>query len=597
MTGGWERPPLPDGGEPERDVLAPIRAVEDVAEGERVAAVGDAVRTMAANGMDALTEVTVKDYVVRNDLLKASAFTAIVKEARGTPLKPAHTRTPDSDQQEKVCGPDEVCAHTPALAATPDLLARAVETVHDLGVTGETRIIRGTYLTAVSQILPEPVSEVVKGTSAGGKSYATRSTLRLVPAEEFYNLTAGSQRALIYTDKDFAHKTIVLFEATALREVAETRDGDMTAMLVRTLISEGQIRYEVTEKDDQGRMTTREVIKDGPTNLIVTTTADNLHHENETRLLSLNVDESEQQTRAVMRKIAARRNQAVPAELPDLTAWHHLFHWLKHHGAHDVYIPYADYLSDAVSAAVVRMRRDFSTLLGMIEAHAILHQATRERDSYDRIVATATDYQAAREILADALAVSSGQKVKESVRRAVAAVDALGGAESDVLVAQVARHLKRDRTRVTRGLKDAADLGYLTNREDKAGRAARYRLGPDPLPEDRPALPPELPDDEGCARTPAQVGLASPQVSGGCAGVRVCAEGAGECAEDVAFDAEDEWADRYADEFWAQHDNGTEGRPADADAVALELVRDRLGGEVVTMHHWPPGSMGEAANP
>jgi hypothetical protein len=88
-----------------------------------------------------------------------------------------------------------------------------------------------------------------------------------------------------------------------------------------------------------------------------------------------------------------------------------------------------------------------------------------------------------------------------------------------VTVAQVARYLKRDRTVVTRGLREAADLSYVTNREDKPGRAARYRLGPDKLPEDKPALPDGLPKD-ACA--PAQGAHLSQQVSEGCAGVRVC---------------------------------------------------------------------------
>jgi hypothetical protein len=445
--------------------------------------------------------------------------------AEGPPAKPAHTRTPELDQPEDVCAPDKVCAHTPPLASTEDLLAAAVETVEALGVTGETRIVKATYLTVVSQVLAEPVSMVAKGASAGGKSYSTRTTLRLFNPAVCYNVTAGSQRSLIFTEEEFGHRTIVMFEATALREVAEKRDGDMTAMLVRTLLSEGRIEYEFTERGDDGRMGTRRIIKQGPTNLIVTTTADNLHQENETRLLSLPVDESETQTRAVMVRTALRRSQAEPAEPPDLGQWHELFHWLKHHGEHRVYLPYAHYLAEHAAASVVRMRRDFNVLLGMIEAHAVLHQASRKRDQHGRIIATPGDYEVVAGILAEAFAITSGRKVKEAVRNAIGAVEALGG--TDVTVAQVARHLKRDRTRATRGLKEAADLGYLINQEAKPGRAARYIIGPDPLPEDTPALPETVPDDAS-ARTSAQLAQVSPQVANGCAPVRVCAEGAGD---------------------------------------------------------------------
>lgn len=463
-----------------------------------------------------------------DDLLTSA--TPEPQAAQDTPAKPAHTRTPAPDQPEDLCALDGVCAHTPPLAFTEDLLAAVAETVEKLGVTGETRIIKGTYLTAVSQVLDEPVSMVAKGASAGGKSYSTRTTLRLFHPASFYQVTAGSQRSLIFTDEEFEHRTIVMFEATALREVAEKRDGDMTAMIVRTLLSEGRIVYDITERGDDGKMGTRRITKRGPTNLIVTTTADNLHHENETRLLSLPVDESGEQTRAVMVRTALRRNQPESAEPPDLDPWHELFHWLKHHGEHRVWIPYAGYLAEEAAASVVRMRRDFGVLLSMIEAHAVLHQVSRKRDQHGRIIATAADYDAARDILSDAFAITSGRKVKPAVRNAVAAVAELGGALEDVTVAQVAKHLKRERSRASRGLKEAADLGYLANQETRDGRAARYRLGTEVLPEDAPALPETVPDDAG-ASTPAQLAQVSPQVSEGCAPVRLCAEGAGQEGE------------------------------------------------------------------
>jgi hypothetical protein len=515
--------------------LDPIKAaVKDCGDDEMLPGVVAAtVQTLARDGLafDTPGRLTVRAYLHKEGLLGRAEFDKIIRAAHHYHLPsleiPGTPSTPASDQPEDLCAPDGVCAAHPLLGHAGDVLAEAVKTVHELGVTGETRIIKGTFLTAVSQVLAEPLSLVVKGSSAGGKSYSTRNTIRLFPTEDFYQVTAGSQRSLIFTEEEFTHRTIVMFEATALREVAEKRDGDMTAMIVRTLLSEGQLVYDITERGDDGRMTTRRIVKLGPTNLIITTTEDNLHHENETRLLSLQVDESEEQTRAVMRKIARRRNQAEPEDPPDLAPWHELFHWLKHHGEHRVFIPYADYLSQKAAAAVVRMRRDFGVLLGVIEAHAVLHQMTRERDQHGRIIATPADYEAARDILAEAFAITSGKKIKESVRKAVATVEALGGAGSDVTVAQVTAHLKLERSRASRGLKAAADLGYLTNQETREGRAARYRPGPDALPEDKPALPDTLTEDLS-ASTPAQVAQVSPQVSDGCAPVPPVLEGDGD---------------------------------------------------------------------
>ena len=56
-------------------------------------------------------------------------------------------------------------------------------------------------------------------------------------------------------------------------------------------------------------------------------------------------------------------------------------------------------------------------------------------------------------------------------------------------VAQVAKHLKRERSRVSRGLKEATDLGYLVNKEDQGRQARPLPAGPDALPEDCPRCP------------------------------------------------------------------------------------------------------------
>jgi hypothetical protein len=76
------------------DPLASIRDVEDFDLDKRVAAVGNAVRDMAAAGvLDAVTEATVKDYVIRRKLLPPAAVNAIVREARPRPAKSPAAQT------------------------------------------------------------------------------------------------------------------------------------------------------------------------------------------------------------------------------------------------------------------------------------------------------------------------------------------------------------------------------------------------------------------------------------------------------------------------------------------------------------------------
>ena len=81
-------------------------------------------------------------------------------------------------------------------------------------------------------------------------------------------------------------------------------NSDFTEYLLRSLLSEGHIRYEVTERAQGGGFETRLVEREGPTGLIITTTALELHAENETRMVSMTMTDTPEQTRAVMRATA-----------------------------------------------------------------------------------------------------------------------------------------------------------------------------------------------------------------------------------------------------------------------------------------------------
>jgi hypothetical protein len=175
------------------------------------------------------------------------------------------------------------------------------------------------------------------------------------------------------------------------------------------------------EKTSEG-MKPRLIEREGPTGLIVTTTAVKLHPENETRLLSLTVTDTQDQTRAVMAALAEEASEAGANFEP----WHALQVWLE--GAeHRVLIPYAKILADLIPPVAVRLRRDFGALLNLIRAHALLHQATRDRDAQGRIIAAIEeDYAAVRELVADLVSEGIEVTVPKTVRETVEASGGCG---------------------------------------------------------------------------------------------------------------------------------------------------------------------------
>ena len=254
-----------------------------------------------------------------------------------------------------------------ALAKEPRILDVFEGELDGAGVVGERRLCKLIYLAVTGRFLDRFASLAIKGPSASGKSWAIERVLDFFPEEAYYLLTAMSERALAYGTEPLSHRFLVLFEAAGL-------ESDFASYLVRSLLSEGCVRYETVEKGKDGELKARLVEREGPTGLIVSTTSVALHPENETRLLSLSATDTADQTKLVLSRLA---NDDLTE--PDLARWHDLQVWLET-AEHRVAIPYARTLADLVPPVAVRLRRDFRAVLSLIRSHALLHQASRERD-------------------------------------------------------------------------------------------------------------------------------------------------------------------------------------------------------------------------
>ena len=153
-------------------------------------------------------------------------------------------------------------------------------------------------------------------------------------------------------------------------------------------------------------------------------------------------------------------------------------------------IPYGSRLAELVPPVAVRLRRDFASVLALIRAHALLHQASRSRDGRGRIIATIEDYAIVRELLADVVAEGVEGTVKPEVREVVAKVrELVDGGLAEVPQRKLAEALDLDRGTISRRVRAALDAGYLVNREERRGRPHRLVPG-DPLPDDLEILPP-----------------------------------------------------------------------------------------------------------
>ncbi len=381
----------------------------------------------------------------------------------------------DAAQAEAEATKQEAWAACRELALLPDILSAFEHDLRQHGVVGEALVSKLLYLALVSRVLDQPVSIAVKGPSSGGKSFLGQQVLSFFPAAAYHALSAMSEHALVYSEEPLSHRFLVVYEAAGLQ-------GDFGSYLMRSLLSEGRVRYETVEKTKDG-LKPRLIEREGPTGLLVTTTAIRLHPENETRLFSVTVADTPAQTAAVLRALAAEDIPPV-----DLKRWQALQVWLTF-AEHRVTIPFAEGLASLVPPVAVRLRRDFRAVLNLIRAHTILHQATRTTNPEGHIVATLEDYEAVRMLVAGLVSDGAGATVSPAIRETVEAVRELSEHQSDgVTVAILAGHLKLDKASASRRQRAAVEAGYLRNQETRRGKPARLTLG-DPLPDEVEILP------------------------------------------------------------------------------------------------------------
>ncbi len=353
-----------------------------------------------------------------------------------------------------------------------DILERFAKDVELAGLVGEKRVVKLLYLALTSRLVHPIVSIKVEGPSAGGKSHTVEKCLEFFPDDAYLKMTGMSEKALLHCDESLEYRFIVMAEAAGL-------SGDFKTYIVRSLLSEGRIDYWSVETTAGPQSI--HIQKKGPTGLLVTTTSPELDAELETRMLSVPITDSREQTKKVMFQLAKEKKPKV-----DYRPWHGVQRLIAK-GNKLVTIPFAEALAELTPPVAVRLRRDFGAVLSLIRAHALLHQCNRETDDDGKIIATLRDYEAVRHLIADLVADGIGVSVSKTVRETVEVVKKAANPDG-ITVTFVADKLELDKSAASRRVQTAISKGYLQNLEEKKGRTSKLVVA-DSLPADTSPLP------------------------------------------------------------------------------------------------------------
>jgi hypothetical protein len=208
-----------------------------------------------------------------------------------------------------------------------------------------------------------PVHLLLVSQASAGKSYVLIIVLRLLPEEAYHTISAGSPRVLIYDEAEPATPGGHLWGGG---QPAGGRGQPGGQSAIRNLLQDHFLHYDVTVKDpNTGIFVVKKVRKEGPT-VLVTTSTRRLGYQLDTRVFSLNVDDSKEKISAALEAQAeVELNGAAP---PDeaLIAFQG---FLQAKAPWDVSIPFVKPLASLIAqrATAPRIMRDFARLLSLVK--------------------------------------------------------------------------------------------------------------------------------------------------------------------------------------------------------------------------------------
>ena len=436
-----------------------------------------AARARAVFVQQAASELGIAEGVLKTDLgrvlLKLEALQdEAIREALA-PKEPSAPAMSEADQAEAL-----------ALLKSPDLMSRIVDDFDACGVVGERTNKLVGYLAAVSRLLDRPLAIVIQSSSAAGKSSLMDAVLAFVPEEARTKYSAMTGQSLFYMGQTSLKHRILA--------IAEEEGASRASYAMKLLQSEGELTIASTGSDPAtGNLITQEYRVEGPTMLMMTTTAIDLDEELLNRCLVLTVDEDREQTRRIHALQREKRTLAGLAKREAKTAI-----LTTHQNAQRllrplaVVNPYADRLTFLDDRT--RTRRDHEKYLTLIDVIALLHQHQREIKTahvagraVEYIEAALDDIAQANAIAHEVLGRSLDELPPQTRRLLVAIVDHVCEQMRRRAVARTDARFTRKQLREATGWGDTqlrvhlerlVGLEYLIGQREGAGGKFTYEL-------------------------------------------------------------------------------------------------------------------------
>ena len=464
------------------DIDTELTRIEGLPVKDRYAAVVEFVPRLVYLSLP--EQLTARETLKQRFKFPKADFDRLVEAARSdtldVPSSEGTTDAPDPQEEERKAIERRVALE---FGKNGNLVEQAYADLRSLGLEGEERNAKLSYLSYTSRKLSSTINSEVRGGTGTGKNFVTDTVAVLMPPEDVLKKSRITPRYVEYLPEDALYRKILM-----VRERAGAEGADYSLRII-TDDTNPDVSLGYVGKDDQGNNVAMERRLRGPVVLVETTTKLRGDPENESRLFVLHVDESVQHRSRVhdtIRRSTLPHLQVDEDRRLEIISRHHALQ--RNLDVLDVAIPYAELITFPTKRT--RSSRDLKRFLVCIKAAAVLHQYQRPRvliDEREYVIATVEDYRVAYDLLADTLRQIQSELSPLGRELLVAAQTVLAdkrdhsgdGVEVTFSRRDVGRVLKWERYQVARVIEPLEEDGWVTI-AGRHGRAFLYTLDWEP---------------------------------------------------------------------------------------------------------------------
>lgn len=233
-----------------------------------------------------------------------------------------------------------------------------------------------------------PLNTLVSSESSTGKSFICKKITKIFPEELVEYRSKITPEAFSYwhsNEKDWTWNGKICY----LEDISQALLDSPT---FKVMCSEGSIATIVKNQK------AIDLHIEGKPVILVTTARTNPNTEVITRFQIISLDESKEQTKNIVFRIA-KNNETINKEKYDPK----IINALSFLKRKKVFVPFSQKIAEALNKGYnfddLRLRRDFSRLLTLIKSSAVLYQFQRKKVDVGMIEATEQDYNIAREVI------------------------------------------------------------------------------------------------------------------------------------------------------------------------------------------------------